>query len=54
VRLFIRQGASPDLTTQIANAKAAVADAESKLRSAEWVLEMRREDLAKLEARAVA
>lgn len=47
--LYLRKGAQPNLATQIANAREAVAEAESRLRSAEWTLEWRREDLAKLQ-----
>jgi hypothetical protein len=46
--LFIRKGATPDLATQIANARAAVERAEVEVRSAESSLKWRREDLAKL------
>lgn len=49
--LFVRRGAQPDLATQIENAREALAVAESKLRSAEWDVEMRRRDLADLEAK---
>lgn len=48
--LFVRRGAVPNLETQIANARADVEEAESALRSAQWRLDLRREDLAKLEA----
>lgn len=46
----MRIGAEPDLSTQIENARTAVAEAESEVRSAQWALERRREELTDLEA----
>lgn len=50
-QLFIRRGASPDIGTQVANARERVAEAESELSLAERRLEWRREELAALEAK---
>lgn len=47
--LYVRNGAEPDLDTQIANAREAVQEAESAVGSAQARLGWRREDLAKLE-----
>jgi hypothetical protein len=47
---FVRKGAQPDLMTQIQNARAALAAAESDLRGAQYAVDSRRRDLAKLEA----
>lgn len=47
--LFLRKGSKPDPSTQIANAQAAVEEAESELRSAEHRLERCRQDLAALQ-----
>lgn len=52
--LFVRSGAEPNLRTQIENAQADVEEAESAVRSAQYRLDARREDLAKLEANHVA
>lgn len=49
---YVRNGADPDLDTQIANAREAVAEAERNVESAQRSLEWRREDLEKLEAKA--
>lgn len=49
--LFIRKGATPDLETQIGNARSKVEDAESKLQMAQGTLDWARKELAKLEAR---
>lgn len=49
--LFVRKGAQPHLDTQIENARAAVEQADSKMRSAEATLARRRDELAELEAR---
>lgn len=46
--LFVRRGASPHLGTQIENARAAVATAQSSVRVAEHELERRRSDLSAL------
>jgi hypothetical protein len=51
--LYVRNGAEPDLDTQIANAREAVQEAEHAVGSAQSRLEWRREDLAKLEAARV-
>jgi len=48
--LYLRKGATPDLDTKIANARAEVEQAEQKLCGAESDLRWRREQLAKLEA----
>ena len=48
VRYFIRNGAQPDLPTQIANAEARVERAEEDVRSAQWQLERAREALSEL------
>lgn len=50
---YVREGARPDLATQIDNAREAVEAAERNLESAERRLSWRRDDLAKLEAAAV-
>lgn len=47
-RWLIRKGAKPDLATQIGNARAEVEAAEGNVRSAEFRLKMRRDDLAAL------
>ena len=47
-RLFIRKGAEPDLTTQIANAEEKVREAEADVERAEWRLQWARKDLAAL------
>lgn len=47
---YVRVGAEPSLDTQIENARVAVQDAESAVRSAQQTVEWRKEDLAKLEA----
>lgn len=52
--LFLRLGAQPDLGTQIENAREALATAESEMRTAEWRVERRRQDLAELEASRVS
>lgn len=46
---YIRKGASPDLSTKIANARIRVAEAESDLRSAESAVKWARKDLEDLE-----
>jgi len=46
---YVRVGAEPDLVTQIENARQAVVEAESAVRSAESTLEWRRKQLAELE-----
>jgi hypothetical protein len=51
VRCFIRAGAEPDLETQIGNAQREVDDAERKLKTAQWQLDVARRDLAELEAK---
>ena len=51
-RLFVRKGATEDLPTKVENAKQALALAEDEVRSAQWRVEDRQRDLAKLEAEA--
>ena len=51
-RLYVKQGALPDLETQIGNARAEIEEAESDVRMAQSRLDRAREDLAKLEAQA--
>ena len=51
---LVRRGATPDLSTQIQNARERVAEAEEKVRSAQWGLDLARRDLAALEAAADA
>ena len=51
--LYVRNGAQPDISTKLTNARERVREAESRLRSAEWSLQRAQEDLAKLEAQAV-
>lgn len=48
VRYFIRNGAQPDMPTQIANAEERVRVAEGAVRSAEWGLENARRRLSEL------
>jgi hypothetical protein len=50
VRYFIRNGAQPDMSTQIANAEERVRAAEEAVRSAEWGLENARRRLSELVA----
>jgi len=50
--LLVRKGATPDLTTEIENARERVTEAEQNVSSAEWSLKMARRDLAELEQRA--
>jgi hypothetical protein len=50
--LLVRKGAKPDLQTQIENASERVSDAESSVRSAQWSLELARQELAALRAAA--
>lgn len=50
VRWFIRQGAQPDLSTQIDNARQGVADAYEKLRSAEFGVQLAWAELKRLES----
>lgn len=47
---YVRRGATPDLDTQIANARSKVEEAEGNLGTAQRRLEWARRDLAKLEA----
>lgn len=47
---YVRIGAEPDLDTQIANAREALAEAEREVSSAQQRIQLRWEDLAKLEA----
>jgi len=47
---YVREGAEPDLTTQIDNARGRVAEAERAVESAKASLERRRRELADLEA----
>lgn len=47
-RYFVRKGATPDLETQIANAREAVREAEAEVEGAERRLERRRDELAAL------
>lgn len=51
VRWFVRKDAEPDLATQIENAREVLADAESKLESAEWRVRGAKRDLEQLEAK---
>lgn len=51
---LVRKGAQPDLATQIENARERVREAERKVESAQSGLAWRREELAALEAQAVA
>jgi hypothetical protein len=51
---YVRKGALPDLSTKIENARAALSEAESELRSARFQVERSAEALAKLEAEAAA
>lgn len=46
--LFVRKGATPDLATQIQNARDRVDEAESRVQLAEHILESRRRELAEL------
>lgn len=50
--LYLRRGAKPHLDTQIENARRRVELAERDLRTAEWRLDGRRQELAELEASA--
>jgi hypothetical protein len=49
---LVRIGATPDLPTQVANARQRVADAEAKVESARNSLDWERRQLAELEAKA--
>lgn len=51
---LVRKGATPDLSTQIENARESVTEAETKVRSAQHLLDWRRTELAELEARVTA
>jgi len=51
-RYFVRIGASPDLATQIENARERVAKTESDVRRAESALQWARDDLRALEEKA--
>lgn len=51
--LFIRPGATPDLGTQIENARRKIEEREVELTSAQHRLEWAREDLARLEIETV-
>lgn len=51
---LVRKGATPDLSTQIENARERVTEAEDKLRTAQNDLDWRRRELAELEAQAGA
>ena len=53
-RWFVRKGASEDHATQVENARVRLAEAESKLRSAQWSVESAQRDLANIEAQAVS
>jgi hypothetical protein len=52
--LLVRKGATPDLSTQIENARELVSEAEDEVRSAQWGLDFARRELAQLEAAADA
>ena len=47
---LVQKGATPDLATQIENARERVAEAEHEVRAAQHTLDWRRRDLAELEA----
>jgi hypothetical protein len=47
-RWFVRKGATPDLSTQIANAEDKVREAEDEVRCAQQRLDWKRQDLAAL------
>lgn len=49
---YIRKGATPDLSTKIANARARLEEAESKLRSAESSVKWAQKELSQLERTA--
>jgi hypothetical protein len=49
---LVRKGATPDLATQIENAREKLAEAERKVESAQWSVECVRRELALLEDRA--
>jgi hypothetical protein len=53
-RYYVRKGAAEHLPTQVANARERVAEAEEKMRSAQWSLSGARRDLAAIEAKAAA
>jgi hypothetical protein len=50
---YVRAGAVEDLPTQIENARAALAQAEQVVESAQWRVELARRDLASLESQRV-
>jgi hypothetical protein len=52
-RHLVRKGATPDLSTQIENARERVSDAEQQVRSAQWSLDYARNELAALEAQVL-
>lgn len=50
---FVRLGAEPDLATQIANAEEEVRETEERIKSLQWSLERRRQELDDLRALAM-